>query len=317
MSALLGRCRACLAVARPSSFAVGPPPPSGGAPAPGCSVLTEEQLEFFDRCGFLVLHQIIPKDEADRFVAETIVPGLRKSGIDPDDPDTWHTGEKWQIVLPGCCRGHKNVANHNRCGAMVGGAVPESSQHYAPVFESEKLLGALDDLHGTEGPLDDATGQPEKDDGSDGKSGVDMRGQPAGRRWQWLRSSLGATHIRYPLPLRQPCAFPENAAAQLWSPPVLGWHIDGAHFQGHRVGSMQQSIIVLPVFGDVEPGGGATAIVAGSHKVRGSWLAFMPTAVAFLCVAVTVAVLKTGRYTASKCTLGTIERACLMCVLTG
>jgi hypothetical protein len=39
---------------------------------------------------------------------------------------------------------------------------------------------------------------------------------------------------------------------------VLGWHIDGAHFQGHRVGSTQQSIIVLPVFGDVQPGGGAT-----------------------------------------------------------
>ena len=80
-------------------------------------------------------------------------------------------------------------------------------------------------------------------------------------------------------------------------------HIDGAHFQPHRLGSTGQSIIVLPVFGDVAPvrlpdvslslslslvdlqnsvaltlsrlhvqGGGATAIVAGSHKVMGEFL---------------------------------------------
>lgn len=250
------------AVARPCSFTPGPLPAPHGEPAPGCSVLTAEQLDFFDRCGYLVLQQIIPKAEADRFVAETIIPGLRSRGVDPDDPSNWHTGEKWHIILPGCCRGHKNVANHNRCGAMVSSVVPDASQQYKPLYESEQLLGVLDDLHGT----DDANELP-----GGGGDGVDGRSQATGeqtRRWEWLRPGLGNTHVRYPLPVRQRYAYPAQAAARLWNPPSLGWHIDGAHFQGHRVGSRQQSMIVLPVFGDVEPGGGATAIVAGSHKVR-------------------------------------------------
>eukprot|EP01047_Picozoa_sp_COSAG01_P108786 COSAG01_NODE_37694_length_500_cov_0.730673_1_plen_101_part_10 len=97
-----------------------------------------------------MLRQVVPKAEAVRFVDETILPGLRSRQIDPSDPSGWHTGEKWQIILPGCCRRHKNVANHNRCGAMVSGAVPDAQQRYAPLFDSEILLGALDDLDGTD-----------------------------------------------------------------------------------------------------------------------------------------------------------------------
>ena len=91
-------------LARPSALAAGPPPGSG-PPAKGCRVLSEEQLEFFERCGYLVLSQVVPKADADKFVAETIFPGLRAQGIDPDEPSGWHTGEKWQIILPACCRG--------------------------------------------------------------------------------------------------------------------------------------------------------------------------------------------------------------------
>ena len=92
-------------IARPSGLAVGAPPPSGATPAKGYKVLSEEQLEFFERCGYLVLSQVVPKADADKFVAETIFPGLRAQGIDPDEPSGWHTGEKWQIILPACCRG--------------------------------------------------------------------------------------------------------------------------------------------------------------------------------------------------------------------
>jgi len=56
-------------VARPSSLDVGAGPPPAGAPAANCKVLTAEQLEFFDRCGYLVLSQVVPKAEADIFVS--------------------------------------------------------------------------------------------------------------------------------------------------------------------------------------------------------------------------------------------------------
>ena len=205
-------------LARPSALAAGPPPGSG-APAKGCRVLSEEQLEFFDRCGYLVLPQAVAKSQADAFAADTVFPGLRQQGIDPADPQTWHTGEKWQAALPACCRGGRNVANHNRCGAMVGAAVPPDAQAYPPLFTSPTLLGALDDLHGTDTAPAEAQAQAQAQaQGSEGAGG---------RRWQWLgpgggTALLGSTHIRYPLPSRQPWWFPAQAAARLWRPPNLG-----------------------------------------------------------------------------------------------
>ena len=91
---------------------------------------------------------------------------------------------------------------------MVAGAVPDSAQRFPQLFESPLLTAALDDLHGVNRA---------------GAEGTEER------RWEWLgesrqgHASLGSTHIRYPLPIRQPWSFPANAAAKLWRPPVLGW----------------------------------------------------------------------------------------------
>jgi hypothetical protein len=57
------------------------------------------------------------------------------------------------------------------------------------------------------------------------------------------------THPRHdrlqPLPVSWPCRYPSGVAARLWSPPSLGWHIDGAHFNPHHVGSVSAPLALL------------------------------------------------------------------------
>eukprot|EP00927_Polykrikos_kofoidii_P073747 TRINITY_DN69767_c0_g1_i1.p1 TRINITY_DN69767_c0_g1~~TRINITY_DN69767_c0_g1_i1.p1 ORF type:complete len:479 (+),score=43.71 TRINITY_DN69767_c0_g1_i1:27-1439(+) len=258
-----------LACAPTSSFVVGPMP-AAGEPAEGCRVLTDEQLEFFRRCGFLVLPQVVPATEARNFAKTVILPGLAKRGVDPEVPSTWTKGEKWHIILPAWCRGGRNTANNNRLGAMISGAIPDEFQHYPPLFASPQLLGALDDLHGRDDDEVKLRGAGATADACKADTSAIVGNGDGGRRWQW-KGTLGWVHVRYPLPRRHPLWLPAGVAERLWRPPVFGWHCDGT-YHPHGLGSTNQSAVVLPVFNDVVTGGGGTAVIAGSHRVIGKLL---------------------------------------------
>ena len=187
--------------------------PGMGSPGRGNKILTDEQVEFFDRAGYLILPQVVAAEEATKFAESVIFPGLAAKGVDRFDPTGWHTGEKWQIILPGWCRGGRNVANHNHKGAMVGGAVPDEHQNYRPLFESQVLTGALDDLHGLDRS---SSGGSNVDEGESATSGskVSIGKIERGRRWEWLgHGKLGHCHVRYPLVRRQPWLYPASPGA--------------------------------------------------------------------------------------------------------
>jgi hypothetical protein len=51
-----------------------------------------------------------------------------------------------------------------------------------------------------------------------------------------------------------------------WKEPQGGWHVDGIQFH-HHVNSPDQGLLPIPIFSDIEPGHGGTAISVGSHKL--------------------------------------------------
>ncbi|MDA0991832.1 MAG: phytanoyl-CoA dioxygenase family protein, partial [Verrucomicrobia bacterium] len=75
-----------------------------------------------------------------------------------------------------------------------------------------------------------------------------------GRTQAWHRG-LGYLPIRFPEPDR---------ATRAWAFESL--HVDGNHFH-HYVNSAEQALIVLELLTDVEPHGGGTAVIPGSHKM--------------------------------------------------
>ena len=62
-----------------------------------------------------------------------------------------------------------------------------------------------------------------------------------------------------------PITFP-NFDPKPWVAPERGWHVDGIQFH-HHVNSPDQGLLPIPIFSDIEPGGGGTAISVGSHKI--------------------------------------------------
>uniref|UniRef100_A0A0G4H8V2 Ricin B lectin domain-containing protein n=1 Tax=Chromera velia CCMP2878 TaxID=1169474 RepID=A0A0G4H8V2_9ALVE len=77
-------------------------------------------------------------------------------------------------------------------------------------------------------------------------------------RWGWkdgARDGVGWIHVRFP-------------KADKWSPPSGGWHTDG---DTHTLTSTQ-SVVVLPLVSAIQPGGGGTCMIRGSHRMMGEKL---------------------------------------------
>ncbi|HEY8669077.1 MAG TPA: phytanoyl-CoA dioxygenase family protein [Tepidisphaeraceae bacterium] len=60
-----------------------------------------------------------------------------------------------------------------------------------------------------------------------------------------------------------PTSFPGHVAGP-WKAPVDGWHVDGGWFH-HHVNSKEQGLLPIHLLTDIDPGGGGTAILPGSH----------------------------------------------------
>ncbi len=60
-----------------------------------------------------------------------------------------------------------------------------------------------------------------------------------------------------------------------WEIPIEGWHWDGHHFR-HYVNAPDQGLLLLCIFSDIEPKGGATLIAEGSHQTVARYLNRLP-----------------------------------------
>ena len=119
--------------------------------------LTAEERACFVRDGFVVLRGVVPPQECTRLLWDAVAPALARVGIDPFAPDTWDGGAGDTVRAP------------------TGGdhPIPLTSvdSRWPALFESPRLRGALDALHGGTG------------------------------RWQWAQGAadgLGWIHLRYP-----------------------------------------------------------------------------------------------------------------------
>ena len=69
-----------------------------------------------------------------------------------------------------------------------------------------------------------------------------------------------------------------QGADEPWTVPVHGWHWDGIHFR-HYIDAPDQGLLLLPMFSDTIPHGGATVIAEGSHKLTARYLNSKPEGV--------------------------------------
>eukprot|EP01083_Nonionella_stella_P041667 112883_1 len=142
--------------------------------------------------------------------------------------------------------------------------------YWSALFDNERLNGILDELHNV--PI--GKGRTEIKDGGDIHSA--KRQQQKRRRWEYLHSgSVGWIHVRLPISIcneqqgngRQTVGLHGNDESFYIPNGERTWHVDGGHFSPHCLGSIEQSVILLPMIRNVKSnGGGNTVILAGSHK---------------------------------------------------
>ena len=99
--------------------------------------LTAEERACFVRDGFVVLRGVVPPQECTRLLWDAVAPALARVGIDPFAPDTWDGGDGDTVRAP-------NGGDH---------PIPLTSvdSRWPALFESPRLRGALDALHGGTG----------------------------------------------------------------------------------------------------------------------------------------------------------------------
>lgn len=103
---------------------------------------------------------------------------------------------------------------------------------WCKIFESKKLIQALNQIHGSY------------------------------KKWNWLHGAekgLGWIHLRFP--------YSNN---KKWIAPKSGWHLDGLSDDDQL--NPNQSVIILPLITTINPGGGGTALLPGSHKLINDWI---------------------------------------------
>ena len=102
-------------------------------------------LAAFERDGFAILRGVVSPDECRRFMRSAVTPALHRAGISEHNPETWRDehGDDAGALVRAADGGWHPIALSD----------PESQ--WRPLFESPKLIGALDALHGVGGWVSD------------------------------------------------------------------------------------------------------------------------------------------------------------------
>jgi hypothetical protein len=190
---------------------------------------SRELIEELRTVGFVLLRGAIDPAACTSYVADTVMPAIHAySPYREVEPSSWLTIADRMIAPTG--------------GDMVRDASGPDVHHMDPIkqggrwpflFECEALNAFLDEWHAT----------------------TTSASLASTRNWQWLHDdNVGWIHIR----------FPQKQGA--WEDiPSTGWHVDGSHFDSHRINSPEQSVVVLPVMRDIDMKGGGTSILKYSH----------------------------------------------------
>lgn len=256
--------------------------------------LTEEDIQFFISNGYLNLKSIIPPEECHRYDQEVIQPALLKhANLNEHDESTWfvQNNPKLKTMLTQPMISNNGDDDNGDSGIPIGLMVrdPENREHecdpiplhdayWSALFDSERLNGILDELHGVRSvfPDDNVSSMSDEQEGAKIHNQKDVHR----RRWEYLHpGSVGWIHVRLPI-LRNKSvkSFFEtqdddnndgNKYKEFYVPKnEQTWHVDGGHFSPHRLASPEQSVILLPCLRNIDSncGGGNTVLLSGSHR---------------------------------------------------
>ena len=191
------------------------------------ALTTTSQIESFLDKGYTVLRSEITKEQCEEFLTNSVLPAVKThSSYIENNPDTFSD-------IPG-----DMVRDRTTVEGKQLDPIPASADgRWGALFNDRVLPTFLDALHGETGG------------------------------WEWLHDdNVGWIHIRFPN-FTAPSAHDKPLSTAPERPFDGGsWHVDGAHFNPHKLTSLEQSIIVLPMLRDVAFAGGNTIILRNSHK---------------------------------------------------
>lgn len=195
--------------------------------------MNEKQIQlglnanYFFTEGFIILENCISNDECERYMKHVISPTLAKYKISLNDATTWNLTTTEEYKT------NEESIGDVPVGVMVRGEQGSdpiqnvNEQRWKALFECSKLLSFLNYIHG------------DRD------------------KWNWLHDdNVGWIHLRFPV---------ANSVDD--DDSTIKWHVDGGHFDLHKLNSLEQSVIVLPMLQDVNIDGGNTLVVPKSHLV--------------------------------------------------
>ena len=190
---------------------------------------TSELVDELAKLGFVVLRGAIDPAACASYLRDTVMPAVHAlSPYREDDPRSWLSNDSRMIAPSGgdMVRDPSGPDVHHMDPIKEGGRWPA-------LFECETLNNFLDAWHG----------------------GGAAPPPSSSKSWKWLHDdNVGWIHIRFP---QQQGSWQEV--------PKAGWHVDGAHFDPHRLDSPDQSVICLPILRDINKLGGGTSILKYSH----------------------------------------------------
>ena len=251
--------------------------------------LSQQEIQFFAKNGYLVLQSIIPKDACHQYDQNYIQPTLHNlAELDETNPSTWFLEKNSKLSEfmthePLYRRRAKAQEGDGEesCDCGDDGGIPiglmvrdsknihddlnpistENGGNWKELFDNERLNGILDELHCS----------PTKIISED--SNPNLNQLPRKRRWEYLHpNNVGWIHVRLPISyddhFQRKHKTHEDKQGDFHIPMNENtWHVDGGHFSPHYLSSLDQSVILLPMIRNIqhEKGYGNTILLCGSH----------------------------------------------------
>ena len=191
-------------------------------------------LKNFERDGYCVIKNAIPKEECKELVKKTLLSILHKRGIYLTKPNTWnykYSRRKEGILLAGKNGGH---------------IISKRNKHFRfpAMYNSKELNTILNLLHSRNSNIS---------------------------KWEYQylgNEGLGWIHLRFP------CINYESNESKQFPITDNSFHLDGTYEDDNnntKVNS-EQSVVILPFITPVEKNVGGTAVIPGSHKKINNYL---------------------------------------------
>ena len=200
---------------------------------------TLDLLKKYERDGYIVIKNAMPKNECKKLVKNTIIPILHKKQIYLSKPESW-----------------KNKNNTKKHGQLIYGTngghiISKNNKHYRfpALFQSKKLNNILNIIHCRNGS--------NRSNGSNGSK----------NSWQYnhlAKEGLGWIHLRYPYYNY------ENKEENSVKCPEDSFHLDGLNYKNEI--NSRQSVVLLPFITTLNKNEGGTAVIPGSHKLINDYI---------------------------------------------